>query len=316
MPIDLVSEWEWERAEAAEAVRLDRDPFGIGRWVVDNGIPTGGYCSPYTTRRVGKIVEHPDHHSNNHRPKLMDDEKYRYILFLTDDINGEKVERLPLRCLEQVGISYDIVPQGSSWNSKKQQLLEDHIAEIEDYIHWSHTDPCVPEWYLHSLRNTLHAPGKVPPDHGLVPPMLKSGPYDSVRCVHYSPREGYLELAIRECVGRMWSKSSDVEARSLLTNTMRDILLEGQRAILSSFRTYSSGHGHRRTLYRSEAVFCISHASTPCIIIDASQTPTVAVRQERVLGASVRAGAATKYLGNKKESKGIARQSYLKYGCK
>jgi hypothetical protein len=226
------------------------------------------------------------------------------------------VERLQLRYLKQVGISYDIIPQGLLWNSEKQQLLEDHITDIEDCIHWSHTDPCVPEWYLQSLRNILHTPGKVPPDHGLVPPMLEPGPYDSVRSVHYSPREGYLELAIRECGGHMWSNSRDVEARNLLTNTVRDILLKGQRATLLSFKTHCSGQGNRRTLHRLEAVFCISHASTPCIVVDASQTPPVVVRQENLLGAGVLAGAATKYLGNKKESKGISRQAYLKYSCK
>lgn len=273
MPIDLVSDWEWERADAAEEARLRRDPYGVGRWVVVRDVlkdPDKYRRSSIFNGYVGKIVE------AKYRPWTIGSKKdeHRCVLFHRSGVEDEsQIVRIELRYLVQVCETIDIVAQGPSWNDEKQMTLQNHIADIEDYIHWRHTDPEVPEWYLHSLRSTRHTNGKVPADHGLVPPMLENTLTSNyIQCVHYSPREGFIELTIRECGRRLQSKS-ETDALVLLVDTVHAILLGGQRATLSSFKTYSTGDVGARIMYRAEAVFCVAHDALPSITVEATQTP-------------------------------------------
>lgn len=261
------TEWERQRAEAAANERRTRDPWAVGRWVV---VKISSHQQEdqdlgYYDGCIGEII-----------PPL-DQPNFRHVKFLNEKTWESKC--FPIKCLSSVRDTQVItVADEVCWDADKHLKLAQHLDEIEDFTYWQHDGPCIPEWYLHSLK-TSRRYWRIPPDFAQIPPMGLLG--TESRSVHFAPRKGYLELTIQSD-GQVYA--SELVAFSVLVNTVRDILPPRQRATMSFFeaKAYMGGK-----VAGCCAVFHITNAfEVPDVTIDSSQ-PTTMVREGHMLESTV-----------------------------
>ena len=263
--LNMRSEWERQRAEAAAEERRCKDPWAVGRWVVVQDVSQAEEADlGYYDGCIGEII----------RPL---EPNFRHVKFLND--KAWETRCFPIKCLSPVGDTRGItVANDVCWDAEKHMKLAEHCDEIEEYTYWQHEGPCVPEWYLHSLK-TSRRYWRIPPDHARIPPMGLLGAES--RSVHFSPRNGYLELTIQSD-GQVYA--NELTAFSVLVSTVRDILPPGQRATMSFFEAKDYVGGK---IARCCAVFHITNAlQVPDVTIDSSQPPTM-VREGHMLESAV-----------------------------
>lgn len=272
-----VSEWERQQAEAAAEERRKSDPWQVGRWVVVHKVPDNDEENlGYYHECIGEIVA----------PLELN---FRHVKFLINE-KGWETKCFPIKCLKPVGETRGItVDHELFWDADKHMKLAEHILEIENYIYWQHEGPKVPEWYLHSLF-TSRRYSRIPCDYARIAPMGLVGAES--RSVHFSPRKGYLELTIMSD-GQVYK--SELEAFSVLVNTVRDILPPGQRATMSFFE--AKAYIMSGKIARCRAVFNITNAlEVPDVTIDSSCPPTM-VREGHDLESTV-ARVVSQYLSH------------------
>jgi len=262
MMVRAVSDWERQRAEAALEARKTRDPWQIGRWVVVKNVSNNNDDLGYYDGCIGEIIAPLE-------------TNVRHVKFL----NETTTRSFPIHCLSPVGETRGITIENDvCWDAEKHMKLAEHIDEIENYTYWHYESPSVPEWYLHSLK-TSRRYWRIPPDFARIPPMGLVGAES--RSVHFAPRKGYLELTIQSD-GQVCA--SELEAFSVLVNSVKDILPPGQRATMSFFeaKAYMGGK-----IARCSAVFHINNAfEVPDVTIDSSHPPTM-VREGHVLESTI-----------------------------
>jgi hypothetical protein len=258
------SQMERKRAEVAAEERRKGDPFQLGSWVVVKNVAMMDEDLTYYDGAIGEVIAPLE-------------PNFRHVKFITEKSWVSKC--FPMKSLASVRDTVGIIVENDvCWDSDKHMKLAEHISEIEDYTYWHHDGPSVPEWYLHSLKTSVRY-WRIPADYARIPPMGLVGAES--RFVHFTPRKGYLELIIQSD-GQVYA--SELEAFSVIVNSVKDILPTGQRATMSFFeaKAYMGGK-----IARCCAVFHITNAfEVPDVTIDASHEPTI-VREGHVLESTI-----------------------------